>query len=563
MFGDEKGQGLVEYALILVLVAVVVVAILLLVGPIIDSESFRPIDTRPKVKDDLAETAENTPVTINVLLNDPDWNRGFVTIPSSTEFGGTIQLNAAKNVIYEPAPGFVGHDKFDYKLTDNDDPSSYSFAEVIIAVGDVPIARPDKGCVNVDTLITINLIDNDAPGSIAINPASIRIVPPTSDSLNYTDYLRSHGKIQITNNYDGTITYQKIGPIVGTSEMEAEFKYTFKNSNFVQSNEGRITIQTKNTGLACLDEPASSANLSPEMRISTTNAPDPDQIEQEAVELLTIYFEQLSEQDAKFAELYDLGLSSLDTFFDLFLNYAENSGDSDLIQKINTVQEALAAGNIDYLYTALPELVDDINVLPQEMKEAFIVSAQPTFIDFCLTLSAARVPPESFYGAGYALTNLEAVNHGLVLEPVSDFVESWEQAEERHQFIVSSTSSLSQAIMIGNAVLTESGDDDLIAQAQYYEDLSRPCGIGWADLYQAINDADISGKNYRKSLLTKVEDAEAAYNQGFYRNSGETLRALLNQIQAQDGKHIDSESAEFISDTIFDLAAGLAIPLKD
>ena len=30
---DEKGQGLVEYALILVLVAIVVIAILLLVGP--------------------------------------------------------------------------------------------------------------------------------------------------------------------------------------------------------------------------------------------------------------------------------------------------------------------------------------------------------------------------------------------------------------------------------------------------------------------------------------------------------------------------------------------------
>lgn len=34
---DEKGQGLVEYALILVLVAVVVIAILTLLGPAIGS----------------------------------------------------------------------------------------------------------------------------------------------------------------------------------------------------------------------------------------------------------------------------------------------------------------------------------------------------------------------------------------------------------------------------------------------------------------------------------------------------------------------------------------------
>jgi len=35
MFRREEGQGLVEYALILVLVAIVVIAILLLLGPVV------------------------------------------------------------------------------------------------------------------------------------------------------------------------------------------------------------------------------------------------------------------------------------------------------------------------------------------------------------------------------------------------------------------------------------------------------------------------------------------------------------------------------------------------
>jgi pilus assembly protein Flp/PilA len=34
-FKKEKGQGLVEYALILVMVAIVVIAVLLLLGPVI------------------------------------------------------------------------------------------------------------------------------------------------------------------------------------------------------------------------------------------------------------------------------------------------------------------------------------------------------------------------------------------------------------------------------------------------------------------------------------------------------------------------------------------------
>ncbi len=41
----EKGQGLVEYALILVLVAIVVIAVLMLLGPII-GRVFSTINTR-------------------------------------------------------------------------------------------------------------------------------------------------------------------------------------------------------------------------------------------------------------------------------------------------------------------------------------------------------------------------------------------------------------------------------------------------------------------------------------------------------------------------------------
>jgi len=44
---NERGQGLVEYALILVLVAVVVIAVLLLLGPIIGNVFSRLIDSLP------------------------------------------------------------------------------------------------------------------------------------------------------------------------------------------------------------------------------------------------------------------------------------------------------------------------------------------------------------------------------------------------------------------------------------------------------------------------------------------------------------------------------------
>ena len=45
--GDERGQGLVEYALILVLVAMVVLAILLLLGPVIGNAFSALIEVLP------------------------------------------------------------------------------------------------------------------------------------------------------------------------------------------------------------------------------------------------------------------------------------------------------------------------------------------------------------------------------------------------------------------------------------------------------------------------------------------------------------------------------------
>jgi pilus assembly protein Flp/PilA len=44
----EKGQGLVEYALILVLVAIVVIAVLTLLGPIIGNVFSKINSTLPK-----------------------------------------------------------------------------------------------------------------------------------------------------------------------------------------------------------------------------------------------------------------------------------------------------------------------------------------------------------------------------------------------------------------------------------------------------------------------------------------------------------------------------------
>lgn len=85
-----------------------------------------PLDDPPTAMDDRATTAKNTPVVVNVLLNDVDVdgdlvnvkavgsaNYGLVTLPPDP--GHPLK---SKNVTYTPAQDFVGTDVFTYTATD-------------------------------------------------------------------------------------------------------------------------------------------------------------------------------------------------------------------------------------------------------------------------------------------------------------------------------------------------------------------------------------------------------------------------------------------------------------
>ena len=197
------------------------------------------------------------------------------------------------------------------------------------------------------------------------------------------------------------------------------------------------------------------------------------------------------------------------------------------------------------------------------MKNTISLAVGPKLADSCLTLSAARVPPRSFYGAVNALARLEAYDPGRTSEVASQLLEAWPQVEDRHQFLDEFQPFLVQAVDISAATLIESGDEALIAQALAFQDMSRPCETGWDELDQVISAALIDKEGIRKSLFNQADEAQAAYELGFYEASGEKLNALINHVDAQEGKHIDPVSAAAIRDTVRDLAIGLNIPLHN
>ena len=372
MLGNEEGQGLVEYALILVLAAVVVIAILSLLGPIIEEVPVAPPGDII-ARDDLYQRSAARPTRLYVLSNDSYYSSpGYsdpLSAPDMTNEGGTLEIREDRSDIiptqylyYEPGPGFVGHDTFTYRLGSGPDHSDD--AQVMIAVGDVPLARADKACAIANSPLTIIPLDNDTGGASPLDPTTINLNPTP-----LTQWYVDEGRIQYDIGLDGALTYTFDG-VISRYEWEetvfGEFTYTVMNSDGDSSNPGRISIETKDASQVCEETAEAVMLLDMESIDQTTeNTPDGNDLTEEAAERLAIFVDQVSEQDALFADTFSLGQSALDAFVDAFLANAKSSGEDSLVQEIKTLQQEMEAGNFDYLFTALPELANDINVLRQ------------------------------------------------------------------------------------------------------------------------------------------------------------------------------------------------------
>jgi Flp pilus assembly pilin Flp len=137
---NEKGQGLVEYVLILVLVAVVVIAVQRAPGPRIEVDFEMIIGALRcdvTANNDSVSTTQNRAVTIAVLENDQyaDYCGPLVTTELlSNATNGAVTPNAGDTFTYQPDTDFVGDDQFEYRLCVNGCDESSSTAQVTISV---------------------------------------------------------------------------------------------------------------------------------------------------------------------------------------------------------------------------------------------------------------------------------------------------------------------------------------------------------------------------------------------------------------------------------------------
>ena len=108
-------------------------------------------NTAPSANDDSYTTAEDTPINVNVLLNDTDPDLDPLVVVSATATNGTVIVNADNTLTFTPNANFNGTATVTYLITDNNGGFSTATATIVITpVNDAPVVGPVPDRANLD-----------------------------------------------------------------------------------------------------------------------------------------------------------------------------------------------------------------------------------------------------------------------------------------------------------------------------------------------------------------------------------------------------------------------------
>ncbi|UFH59612.1 S8 family serine peptidase [Sulfurovum mangrovi] len=134
----------------------------------------------PVGEEDEAATDEDTPVIIDVLLNDTDINLDTLSIKSGslTAFSeGGSAIISDNRVLYTPAKDFFGTETFTYVPTDGkSDGNATTVTVTVTGINDAPQGINDTARTDINTSVTIDVLSNDSDAEddrIYIKPESL------------------------------------------------------------------------------------------------------------------------------------------------------------------------------------------------------------------------------------------------------------------------------------------------------------------------------------------------------------------------------------------------------
>jgi Ca2+-binding RTX toxin-like protein len=139
--------------------------------------------------DDVAQTDEDTPVTIDVVANDQNPDGGAPTVIGATvpAAQGTVAIVGNK-LVFTPAANFYGEATIDYTIEDEE--GAVDVAKVTVTVNSViepPIAVDDVEATDFETPVTIDVLANDSDPDGTVLTVTSATVPDGQGTVEIVD----------------------------------------------------------------------------------------------------------------------------------------------------------------------------------------------------------------------------------------------------------------------------------------------------------------------------------------------------------------------------------------
>jgi large repetitive protein len=158
-------------------------------GTVSSTFTYTVTNPGPSAANDSATTAEDTPVTVNVLANDSDPDADPLTVTSAISPNGTVVINANGTLTFTPAANFNGPTTISYAISDGNGGTATATVTInVTPVNDAPTvdavippqSNPDNDVVSVPVGTNFSDLDGNPlsfsatglPAGLSINPAT-------------------------------------------------------------------------------------------------------------------------------------------------------------------------------------------------------------------------------------------------------------------------------------------------------------------------------------------------------------------------------------------------------
>jgi plastocyanin len=179
----------------------------------------------PVAEAETTSTAQNTPITIDVLLNDSDEDNDTLTIDSASADFGVVYIDSnIQQLIYTPAISFIGAATINYGVSDGNGGTSFANVTVNVTVieNQAPVTQNDSASTDDRTAIIIAPLANDSDGNndtltlISADAQQGNVTIGTDNTLTYTPKKGFDGEDNITYTIDDGKGSQATGQITVT-----------------------------------------------------------------------------------------------------------------------------------------------------------------------------------------------------------------------------------------------------------------------------------------------------------------------------------------------------------